>query len=118
MIGMFYEWLMSSSGESGVAEHVFNNMSTTILPGTTPSAAAGNPATEAASASALRWALTVQHLKNFGGILTYMTSKWALACLTLVCHIDRPSSCIATPEQSLERLPSSSYRLLDAPRCD
>ncbi|KAI4261166.1 MAG: hypothetical protein L6R42_003631 [Xanthoria sp. 1 TBL-2021] len=89
MIGMFYEWLMSSSGESGIAEHVFNNMSTTILPGTAASAAADNPATEAASASALRWALTVQHLKNFGGILTYMTSKWALACLTLAIVLNR-----------------------------
>lgn len=98
MIGMFYEWLTSSSGEAGIAEHVFNNMSTTILSGAAASAAAGNPATEAASASAIRRALTVQHLKNFGGILTYMTSKWALACLTLVCHLNEPRSCLEIPE--------------------
>lgn len=55
----------------------------TFVQGATASAAAG-AATEAAGASALRRALTLQHVKNFGGIFTYMTSKWALACFTLV----------------------------------
>ena len=29
-------------------------------------------------------AFSFQHLRNFGGIFTYMTSKWALTCFTLV----------------------------------
>ncbi|KAL8671871.1 MAG: hypothetical protein Q9168_003637 [Polycauliona sp. 1 TL-2023] len=88
MIGTLYRWLMTSASESGEAEHVFNNMSTAVLHGAAASTA-GSPALEAASANALRRALTVQHLKNFGGILTYMTSKWALACLTLAIVLNR-----------------------------
>lgn len=32
------------------------------------------------------------HVRNFGGIFTYMTSKWALACFTLVSlqYVMRP----------------------------
>lgn len=26
-----------------------------------------------------------QHIKNFGGVFSYMTSKWALGCFTVVC---------------------------------
>lgn len=47
------------------------------------SAAAGDTATEAASTTAFRQALTFQHIRNFGGVFTYMTSKWALACFVL-----------------------------------
>ncbi|KAL8705214.1 MAG: hypothetical protein Q9201_001670 [Fulgogasparrea decipioides] len=61
------------------------------------SAAAGNTMTEAASTSAFRQALTFHHIRNFGGIFTYMTSKWALACFILVC------------------LSIGSYRTLSAP---
>lgn len=57
------------------------------------SAAAGNPAMEAASASAFRHAFTFQHVRNFGGIFTYMTSKWALACFALVRILYLPSCC-------------------------
>ncbi len=28
--------------------------------------------------------MSIAHVRNFGGIFTYMTSKWALACFTLV----------------------------------
>lgn len=55
-------------------------------PSAAASAAAGNPAMEAASASAFHHAFTFQHVRNFGGVFSYMTSKWALACFTLVCH--------------------------------
>ena len=48
------------------------------------SVAASDPTIGASSASAFRYAFTFQHVKNFGGIFTYMTSKWALACFTLV----------------------------------
>ena len=27
-------------------------------------------------------------VRNFGGVFTYLTSKWALACFTLVGHDD------------------------------
>ena len=27
---------------------------------------------------------SLQHVRSFGGIFTYLTSKWAFACLTLV----------------------------------
>ncbi|KAL8782300.1 MAG: hypothetical protein Q9213_005493 [Squamulea squamosa] len=82
MIEMFARWLMISSTEPNATEH--GNMSTSILQGAVASAVADNAATEATSAYSLRRALTFQHLKNFGGIFTYMTSKWALACFTLV----------------------------------
>ena len=29
---------------------------------------------------------SLQHVRSFGGIFTYLTSKWAFACLTLVSH--------------------------------
>ncbi|KAL8731794.1 MAG: hypothetical protein Q9181_004184, partial [Wetmoreana brouardii] len=53
------------------------------------SAAAGNTVTEAASTSAFRQALTFHHIRNFGGIFTYMTSKWALACFILAIVLNR-----------------------------
>lgn len=56
----------------------------TVAQGVAASAAAGSPAVEAASAGAFRHAFTFQHVRNFGGIFTYMTSKWALACFALV----------------------------------
>ena len=28
--------------------------------------------------------LSIAHVRNFGGVFTYMTGKWALACFTLV----------------------------------
>lgn len=34
--------------------------------------------------SRLSHAITFQHVRNFGGIFTYMTSRWALCCFTLV----------------------------------
>lgn len=90
MINSFYSWLTSHAGESGDADYVFNNMSTTILQGAAVSST-GKPEIDVAGANVLRRASTLQHLKNFGGILTYMTSKWALACLTLVRLLDLPS---------------------------
>lgn len=56
----------------------------TVAQSAAASAAAGNPTMEAASANAFRHAFTFQHVRNFGGIFTYMTSKWALACFALV----------------------------------
>ncbi|KAL9022508.1 MAG: hypothetical protein Q9185_000415 [Variospora sp. 1 TL-2023] len=53
------------------------------------SAAAANPVIEAASADTFRHAFTLQHVRNFGGIFTYLTSKWALACFTLAIVLNR-----------------------------
>lgn len=66
----------------------------TNLQSAAASSVAGGPAMEAASASAFRQAFTFQHFRNFGGIFAYMTSKWALACFTLVRHHILPL-CIA-----------------------
>lgn len=52
--------------------------------GVAASAAAGSPAMETTAANVLRHSFTFQHVRNFGGIFTYMTSKWALACFALV----------------------------------
>ncbi|KAL8932291.1 MAG: hypothetical protein Q9211_006404, partial [Gyalolechia sp. 1 TL-2023] len=53
------------------------------------SAAAGSPVTETTAANALRHAFTFQHVRNFGGIFTYTTSKWALACFALAIVLNR-----------------------------
>ncbi|KAL8806067.1 MAG: hypothetical protein Q9182_001599 [Xanthomendoza sp. 2 TL-2023] len=57
--------------------------------GAVASAVADGVANEAASASTFRRALTFQHVRNFGGIFTYMTSKWAFACFTLAIVLNR-----------------------------
>ena len=41
---------------------------------------------EGASGGTLSRALSFQQVRNFGGVFTYMTSKWALACFTLVLY--------------------------------
>ncbi|KAL8731201.1 MAG: hypothetical protein Q9166_003608 [cf. Caloplaca sp. 2 TL-2023] len=58
----------------------------TIVQGAVASAtAAGGAATD----STLRRALTFQHVRNFGGIFTYVTSKWALCCFVLAIVLNR-----------------------------
>ncbi|KAL8832798.1 MAG: hypothetical protein Q9170_004743 [Blastenia crenularia] len=57
--------------------------------GATVSAAARTPAMETAGANPFRHAFTFQHVRNFGGIFTYMTSKWALACFALAIVLNR-----------------------------
>ena len=111
MINSFYSWLTSHVSESGDADYVFNNMSTTILQGAAVSST-GNPAIEAAGANVLRRASTLQHLKNFGGILTYMTSKWALACLVLVRFLDLPTVALQSPINTWTVLGMICYILL------
>lgn len=41
-------------------------------------------ATEGTQKSGLSHVFTFQHVRNFGGVFTYMTSRWALSCFTLV----------------------------------
>lgn len=41
-------------------------------------------ATGGTQGSGLSHAFTFQHVRNFGGVFTYMTSRWALSCFTLV----------------------------------
>ncbi|KAI4174365.1 MAG: hypothetical protein LQ343_002299 [Gyalolechia ehrenbergii] len=57
--------------------------------GVAASAAAGSPAMETTAANVLRHSFTFQHVRNFGGIFTYMTSKWALACFALAIVLNR-----------------------------
>ena len=45
-------------------------------------AAAG---TEDVQSGGLSQAFAFQNIRNFGGIFTYLTSKWALGCFTVVC---------------------------------
>ncbi|KAL8676611.1 MAG: hypothetical protein Q9186_006881 [Xanthomendoza sp. 1 TL-2023] len=88
-------WLQSggsiiaeATGEGAMAIETAAQGST-FVQGAVASAAADGIANEAASASALRRALTFQHVRNFGGIFTYMTSKWAFACFTLAIVLNR-----------------------------
>ncbi|KAI4096915.1 MAG: hypothetical protein LQ344_000715 [Seirophora lacunosa] len=53
------------------------------------SAAAASPVAETAAADTFRHAFAFHHVRNFGGIFTYMTSKWALACFTLAIVLNR-----------------------------
>ena len=50
---------------------------------------------------------TFHQVRNFGGIFSYMTSKWALACCCLVSML-----MINTILVNLERLALTSHRLL------
>ena len=51
---------------------------------TAAATAAETGAAEGPSGGTLSHALSFQQIRNFGGVFTYMTSKWALACFTLV----------------------------------
>lgn len=44
----------------------------------------GFTATGGTQGSGLSHSFTFQHVRNFGGIFTYITSRWALSCFTLV----------------------------------
>ncbi|KAL8931072.1 MAG: hypothetical protein Q9208_000174 [Pyrenodesmia sp. 3 TL-2023] len=78
----------NATGERAVEIEIVLQASTGVQ-GAAASAAAASPATEAASATAFRHAFTFQHVRNFGGIFTYMTSKWALACFALAIVLNR-----------------------------
>lgn len=52
--------------------------------GAQTAAIAGAAATENGNGPLSFSALSFQQFRNFGGIFVYMTSKWALACFTLV----------------------------------
>ncbi|KAL8809040.1 MAG: hypothetical protein Q9200_003784 [Gallowayella weberi] len=78
-------FIAEATGEGAMAIETAAQDST-FAQGVVASAAADGLAAEAASASTFRRALTFQHVRNFGGIFTYMTSKWAFACFTLVRH--------------------------------
>lgn len=91
-----FGWLQS--GGSVVAEATGQRaagieaavQATTNAQGATASVAAGNMATSPATTSALRGALSFQHIRNMTGVLAYLTSKWALTCFILVCQpVDR-----------------------------
>ena len=48
-----------------------------------PASAGGPVATEAAKAGLLSH-MSFQHVRSFGGVFSYLTSKWALGCVTAV----------------------------------
>lgn len=75
--------IADATGERAAGVETILQASTGVQGAAAPAAVA-SPAMEAASASAFRHAFTFQHVRNFGGIFTYMTSKWALACFALV----------------------------------
>lgn len=54
-----------------------------IVQQSAPAAAVGTMATDKVS-HGLFSTFTFHQLRNFGGILSYVTSKWALACFALV----------------------------------
>ncbi|KAL9613910.1 MAG: hypothetical protein Q9167_001588 [Letrouitia subvulpina] len=41
------------------------------------------------NSSSLHQSWSFSHIRNFGGIFTYVTSKWAIACLTLAIVLNR-----------------------------
>ncbi|KAL8953521.1 MAG: hypothetical protein Q9222_000623 [Ikaeria aurantiellina] len=57
--------------------------------GAAASVVVGGAATEQVTTNALRQAWTFNYVRNWGGIFTYMTSKWALACFTLAVVLNR-----------------------------
>lgn len=57
--------------------------------GVAASAVASSPAIETTAANAIRHAFTFQHVRNFGGIFAFMTSKWALLCFASAIILNR-----------------------------
>lgn len=53
---------------------------------TMASASAAGPAPTATATAGLLSHLSFQHIRSFGGVFSYLTSKWALACFTLVSN--------------------------------
>ncbi|KAI4198044.1 MAG: hypothetical protein LQ350_005556 [Teloschistes chrysophthalmus] len=90
-----FGWLQS--GGSVVAEATGQRaagieaavQATTEAQGATASVAAANVATEPATTSAFRGALSFQHIRNMTGVLAYLTSKWALTCFILAIILNR-----------------------------
>ncbi len=54
--------------------------------GTAAATAAEATVMEGTSGGNLSHTLSFHQVRNFGGVFTYMTSKWALACFTLVLY--------------------------------
>ncbi|KAL9602504.1 MAG: hypothetical protein Q9219_001799 [cf. Caloplaca sp. 3 TL-2023] len=57
--------------------------------GAAASTAAGGPAMGAPAPGAFRNPFTLQHVRNFGGIFAYVTSKWAVTCFLLAIVLNR-----------------------------
>lgn len=51
---------------------------------TMASASAGGPAATEAAKAGLLGHMSFQHVRSFGGVFSYLTSKWALGCITAV----------------------------------
>lgn len=75
------------NGGSVIAEATANRTqaiaSAAISSAATMSSAAGPAATETAKAGLLSQ-MSFQHVRSFGGVLSYLTSRWALGTVTLV----------------------------------
>ena len=63
----------------------------------TAAATAAAAATEGTEGGMLSHVLNFQHLRNFGGVFSYLTSKWALSCFTVVCVL--PSTWAVRPQK-------------------
>ncbi|MCJ1468787.1 hypothetical protein MMC07_007417 [Pseudocyphellaria aurata] len=57
-------------------------------------------ATEGTQGGGLSNAFSFQQVRNFGGVFTYMTSRWALSCFTLAIVLNR-TSVYASPRRHL-----------------
>ncbi|KAL6719378.1 hypothetical protein ACLMJK_003617 [Lecanora helva] len=85
------------TGGSMIAEGTGNrtwNIFTEALSSHSVSNSAASPAPEAAASTTRNFtsgfgALGIMHVKNFGGIFTYVTSRWALSCFTLAIILNR-----------------------------
>ncbi|KAL8714340.1 MAG: hypothetical protein Q9220_001673 [cf. Caloplaca sp. 1 TL-2023] len=81
--------IAEATGSRAIGMDTLLRGSTAGAQGAAASAAVGGATTEQAATNALPQAWTFNYVRNWGGIFTYMTSKWALACFTLAVVLNR-----------------------------
>ena len=90
MLGFGHGGSVIAEATGNGSRNIFSAALSSVAEGTARASRGTMPATVAGSASAGEAAsrslssLSFQQVRNFGGVLSYMTSKWALACCTLV----------------------------------
>ena len=74
-------------------------------------AAATGAVTEETLDSPLRNMFSFQHVRSFGGVFTYMTSKWALGCFTVVSARENLIRHVAVGTRQLMWMCRQSYSI-------
>ena len=92
-------------GAAGLAEgHGLPMDTASAIAATAGAGADGAAAVDAANTSWFGVGELLQSLRKFGGFFSYMTSRWSLACIVVVC-VSKPSRLVHLNNSTAELLP-------------